>query len=82
MGVGFVIVAVYLLHSLFRGRPAPPNPWGSATLEWRTASPPPHENFAETPTVGDPYDATGLVYDERSGGYVPRPAAGAAPAGA
>ena len=31
LAVGFVIIAVYLLHSLFRGRPAPANPWGGAT---------------------------------------------------
>ena len=45
MAVGFVITAVYLLHSLFAGRRAPGNPWGGATLEWRCSSPPPPHNF-------------------------------------
>lgn len=27
------------------------NPWRSNTLEWTTASPPPHGNFAALPTV-------------------------------
>lgn len=56
LAVGLTIVLVYLLHSLFRGQPAPANPWGSATLEWQCSSPPPHDNFPEPPVVGDPYD--------------------------
>jgi cytochrome c oxidase subunit 1 len=74
MGIGFLIVATYLLHSLFRGRPAPANPWGSATLEWQTPSPPPHDNFAATPTAGDPYAVSEWVEDAAIGGYVRRPA--------
>ncbi len=61
MAIGFVIIAVYLLHSLFKGRPAPANPWGAATLEWQTPSPPPHDNFAVQPQPGDPYDVSELV---------------------
>jgi len=80
MAVGFVITAVYLVHSLFRGRHAPANPWGGNSLEWHCASPPPHDNFAEQPAAGDPYDFSGWEYDERVGGYVRRP--GALPAGA
>jgi len=72
LAVGFFLTAIYLLHSLFKGRPAPANPWGSATLEWRCASPPPVENFATAPTVGDPYDFTDLVYDASIGGWVSR----------
>ncbi len=74
MAVGFVIVAIYLVHSLFRGRPAPPNPWGSATLEWQCSSPPPLHNFSEPPVVGDPYDVERFVYNETAGGYVERTA--------
>jgi len=69
MGVGFIIMLVYLIHSLFRGRKAPANPWGSATLEWQCSSPPPHDNFAEQPKVGDPYDLSHIVYDSALGGY-------------
>jgi cytochrome c oxidase subunit 1 len=71
--VSFALVAAYLIHSLFKGRKAPANPWGSATLEWQCASPPPHDNFATTPTVGDPYDQTAIVWDEKTGGYVKDP---------
>jgi cytochrome c oxidase subunit 1 len=70
LAVGFVIMAVYLLHSVFAGRPAPANPRGGATLEWRCASPPPTHNFDSPPPVGDPYDYRDLVYNPRSAGYV------------
>ncbi len=45
---------VFLLNffvSLWRGAPAPRNPWRSNTLEWTAPSPPPHGNFAELPNV-------------------------------
>jgi cytochrome c oxidase subunit 1 len=32
--------------SMFRGKKASENPWDATTLEWVTASPPPHDNFA------------------------------------
>ena len=44
----FVINGVW---SLFRGVIATPNPWGAATLEWATSSPPPVYNFAHIPVV-------------------------------
>jgi cytochrome c oxidase subunit 1 len=72
MGIGFLIAAAVLVHSLFRGRPAPANPWGAATLEWQTASPPPHDNFAVAPPVGDPYDVEAWQFDPTVGGYVRR----------
>jgi cytochrome c oxidase subunit 1 len=37
--------------SLFRGRKAELNPWQDNGLEWTVPSPPPHGNFAVTPTV-------------------------------
>jgi len=70
LAVGLFLVLFYLLHSLFRGRGAPANPWGAATLEWQCSSPPPHDNFASPPPVGDPYDFTGLEYDPEIGGYI------------
>jgi len=69
MAIGLVLMLVYLLWSLFRGRPAPANPWGAATMEWQTSSPPPHDNFAAPPAVGDPYDFSGLRYDPQVDGY-------------
>ncbi|HUU82638.1 MAG TPA: cytochrome c oxidase subunit I [Phycisphaerae bacterium] len=70
LAVGLILTAVYLIHSLFRGRRAPANPWGGASLEWHCSSPPPHDNFAEQPTVGDCYDFSGLRYDPEIRGYV------------
>jgi cytochrome c oxidase subunit 1 len=39
------------LWSLRFGAQASENPWNATTLEWMTASPPPHGNFATVPTV-------------------------------
>jgi len=72
LAAGLVLVAVNWVHSLLRGKPAPPNPWGGNTLEWRTASPPPHDNFAVTPVAGDPYDLRGWEYDPSTGGWINR----------
>ncbi len=68
--VAFLTMAGYLMHSLFYGKKAPANPWGSGSLEWETASPPPHNNFETTPSVGDPYDYSDLVFDPAVNGYV------------
>ncbi len=35
-----------LFWSMFKGAKATDNPWEATTLEWNTASPPPHDNFA------------------------------------
>ena len=66
------LVLFYLIDSLVRGRRAPANPWGGATLEWQCSSPPPHDNFPTPPPVGDPYDYSGLEYDPALGGFVRR----------
>ena len=44
----FVINGIY---SLYRGVIATPNPWGAASLEWATSSPPPVYNFEHIPVV-------------------------------
>jgi len=51
LGVSQLIFVVNFFRSIARGRPAGNNPWESTTLEWTTTSPPPHGNFAKTPTV-------------------------------
>jgi len=57
LGVGYLIPMVYLMWSLRYGRLAGSNPWGVVGLEWTTTSPPPTENFTETPVVTwDAYD--------------------------
>ncbi len=72
LALGFVVMAVYLLHSLVRGERAPRNPWGAATLEWETSSPPPAHNFDHDMLAGDPYDIDALVWDPTQKGYVRR----------
>jgi cytochrome c oxidase subunit 1 len=72
LALGFVIMAVYLVRSLFTGRIAPANPWGGTTLEWKCASPPPHDNFAVTPQPTIPYDYHDIEYDAVTGTYVER----------
>lgn len=55
--IGLVIVFGNLLRGLRRGEMTTANPWGAATLEWRTPSPPPKDNFEKIPTVTrGPYD--------------------------
>src|SRR6201996_2476141 len=62
LGVGYLIPMIYLMWSLRYGRIAGSNPWGAVGLEWTTTSPPPTENFAETPIVTwDAYDYSAPV---------------------
>lgn len=58
MAAGLFLIAGYLLHSLFKGKKASANPWGSLTLEWTHTNPlPDPHNFEQTPTVTrGPYD--------------------------
>jgi cytochrome c oxidase subunit 1 len=70
LGIGLLIAGLVLLHALFRGKLAPANPWGGATLEWHCSSPPPFYNFKHAPVVGDPYEFINVDYDENLDGYV------------
>jgi cytochrome c oxidase subunit I len=46
------IFVINLFWSMFKGPKASDNPWESTTLEWITATPPPHDNFGgKTPVV-------------------------------
>jgi cytochrome c oxidase subunit I len=57
IGIGFVMMFAYLLHSMLKGKNAPANPWGSRALEWQVSSPPPLHNFNHTPVIiNGPYD--------------------------
>ena len=51
LGAGFLWIAIYLIYAMRHGAKAPDNPWEALTLEWQTSSPPPFENFLETPVV-------------------------------
>ncbi|MCR9292310.1 MAG: cytochrome c oxidase subunit I [bacterium] len=69
LGIGLFVALGVVIHSLMRGRKAPPNPWGGATLEWQCSSPPPYYNFATPPRVNDPYDYTPLEYRDAERGW-------------
>jgi len=51
LGVGYLLPLLYLLWSLRYGTVAGANPWKATGLEWQTPSPPPTDNFAQTPVV-------------------------------
>jgi cytochrome c oxidase subunit I+III len=50
--VGVLLFLINVFKSLRSGAPSGPNPWGAATLEWSTPSPPPPYNFVVIPYVG------------------------------
>ena len=51
LAAGYIIPLIYLIWSARYGPAAGDNPWGAKGLEWTTTSPPPTENFEETPVV-------------------------------
>jgi cytochrome c oxidase subunit I len=51
LGLGMLMPMIYFIWSMRYGRIAAANPWRLPGLEWRTASPPPTENFEVTPVV-------------------------------
>jgi cytochrome c oxidase subunit 1 len=51
LAVGYVLPMIYLIWSMRYGPVASANPWPGTGLEWKTSSPPPPENFEETPVV-------------------------------
>jgi cytochrome c oxidase subunit I+III len=78
LGAVTIVVSVLLfvtnaVRSLRGGALAEADPWGSSTLEWATASPPPSYNFARLPVVhgreplwesqGSPGQVEGLASD-------------------
>jgi cytochrome c oxidase subunit I len=74
LGVAMFTVVCYLGWALFKGRRAPANPWGGATLEWETTSPPPLYNFEKPPALPPLYEYDNIVYCPEVGGYVRKPA--------
>ncbi|MBI4749207.1 MAG: cbb3-type cytochrome c oxidase subunit I [Acidobacteria bacterium] len=50
LAIGYILPLFYLFWSLKYG-PVVDNPWNAKGLEWTVASPPPWDNFAETPVV-------------------------------
>ncbi len=56
LGLGYTVLFVCLVWSLFKGAKAGPNPWTAKGLEWEIESPPNPHNFHETPIVtSEPY---------------------------
>jgi len=75
VAVAVVVFVVNGVWSLYRGAIALDNPWGAASLEWATSSPPPVYNFEHIPvvetrtplwdTVGELPVVTGLRVDDK-----------------
>ena len=62
LGLGCLLPGIYFAWSCWFGKAAGPNPWRASGLEWKTASPPPADNFDEIPVVAqDAYDYSGLA---------------------
>jgi cytochrome c oxidase subunit 1 len=51
MASGLILFTINMAWSLRRGAIAGDNPWGAASLEWATTSPPQPYNFAHIPAV-------------------------------
>ena len=58
--IGFVLIAYYLIRSVYNGKIAGSNPWGALTMEWDIPSPPPPHNFLEEPV----YEHGPYAYDK------------------
>ena len=69
LGFGLLYAFIVLMVSLAKGKRAPANPWGGATLEWCCTSPPPFYNFERPPVVGDPYDFHNIEWDSQEEKY-------------
>lgn len=65
IGLGFIVTTYYIFAALFKGKPAPANPWEALTLEWQTTSPPPMHNFLEDPVVKSGFYEYNPVEDEK-----------------
>ena len=60
LALGFLLIAYYLIRSLYNGKVAGSNPWGALTMEWTIPSPPPPHNFLEEPI----YEHGPYAYDK------------------
>jgi cytochrome c oxidase subunit 1 len=72
LATGMFLALGGLIWSLRNGRKAPSNPWGGATLEWYTTSPPDPHNFHEAPPVTGPYNFDVLQEISEETGWVRR----------
>ena len=51
LGLGYLLILIYLVWSMFKPRNASANPWGATGLEWSIPSPPITLNFETDPVV-------------------------------
>lgn len=72
LGAGVVLAYVGLLMAIRWGKPVAGNPFGAASLEWQSSSPPSFHNFDHKIVVNDPYDFATQEYDEELDSYVHR----------
>jgi cytochrome c oxidase subunit 1 len=80
LGASQLIFMFNFLWSLFRGKKSERNPWHANTLEWVAATPAPHGNFDEIPTVyRGPYEYSSPESEED---YLPQNVPSTTPAGA
>src|SRR5271165_441731 len=79
LAIGLLITGYTLLEALWRGKPAPRNPWGSAGYEWMTDTPPCLANFHGNPVfTRGPYDYHLATPEELSTGFEELPPPGGA----
>ncbi len=70
LAIGLFTTAYTLLEALWKGKPAPRNPWGSAGYEWGTDTPPCLANFHKTPVfTRGPYDYHLATAEELATGW-------------
>ncbi len=69
LGTGVAVGIWTLFSSIVNGKKAPQNPWGAASMEWETATPPIEHNFHEIPTVKPVYDFSTLKFNEETGNW-------------
>ncbi len=72
LGAGIVIAIATLVHAVFRGKLCGGNPFGAASLEWQSSSPPSFHNFDHKIVLNDPYDFDSQIYDPDLDSYVQR----------
>ncbi len=70
LGIGIVVAIVTLVVSARSGRRCSGNPFGAATLEWQSSSPPSFHNFDHKIVLNDPYDFDSQVYDSELDSFV------------
>ena len=72
LGIGIVMSFGVLYYAAKRGPKCGANPFGAASLEWQSSSPPDFHNFVHNPVMSDPYDYEMMVYDAELDTYVHR----------